>query len=53
MLTTLVKVPGIQEYRIRGIVHDLIFLEVEPGHSSETLVFWSAPGSVGVDLFKE
>ena len=52
MLTTLVKVPGIQEYRIRGIVHDLIFLEVEPGHSSETWGLRSAARGVGVDFLE-
>ena len=50
--TTLVKVPGIQEYRIRSIVHDLIFLEVESGHSTETVVLRSAARGVGIDLLK-
>ena len=52
MLTTLVKVPGIQEYRIRSIVHDLIFLEVESGHSTETVVLRSAARGVGVDFLE-
>ena len=50
--TTLVKVPGIQEYRIRSLVHDLIFLIVESGHSTKTVVLSSAAGGVGIDLLK-
>ena len=50
-ISTLIKVPSIQEYRIWSIFHDLIFLKVESGHSSKTLGLRSASRSVSIDLW--